>query len=365
MVGECETGNETYVANLLAALAASGEDLEILAAVTDRQAFEDRVGVHDRLALYEVSASPFKRLGMDLPRLAVQQGVDLVHVTYIGPVSLPCPLVVSIHDVSFRQYPEWFSLRDKCVLRIGVALSVRRAGRVLTISEHANEEIRRVYGLSADKVVTTYLAADLQYEAVQSIGDWEGFSRHGIKRPYLLAVGNLQPRKNLERLVQAFALLKKKMDIPHTLVLTGKNLWREDGVFKAIREMDLQSAVTLTGYVSCEDLAYLYQGADCFVFPSLYEGFGLPVLEAMACGTPVVTSNTSSLPEVAGDAAMFVDPKSIASIVQGIEEVLCSPQLQAKLIEKGLENVKRFSWRKTAEDTLRVYGEVLGNEASG
>jgi len=183
--------------------------------------------------------------------------------------------------------------------------------------------------------------------------------KYDLPRRFVLAVGNLQPRKNLDRLLGAYARLHDRGVVPHGLVLVGQRWYKGEAVAERIRELGIEKDVRLTGYVSDEELVALYNLADIFVYPSLYEGFGLPVLEAMACGTPVVTSNTTSLPEVAGDAAVLVDPRSESEIMNAIERVACDPDYRRELRRRGLAQAAKFSWRRVAEQTAEVYRSVV------
>jgi glycosyltransferase involved in cell wall biosynthesis len=188
------------------------------------------------------------------------------------------------------------------------------------------------------------------------------FERWSIRRPYILAVGNLQPRKNLLRLIEAFAQLITERRIPHQLVLAGKAKWRESDIHRTVRRLGIEDRIVFTGRVPDEDLACLLNGAELFVYPSLYEGFGLPVLEAMACGTPVVTSNCTSIPEVAGDAALLVDPYRVDELADAIHHVLSDESLRARLREKGLARSQMFSWRQTARKTWTAYCQTAGSD---
>lgn len=357
MVGERETGNETYIIHLIRALRELDEEIEIIAAVAHPDAAEAALGPPDATCHYHrVSDSPWKRLSWELPRLARREKADLLHVTYTGPFGAGCPTVVSVHDVAYRVNPTWFSPRDRRVLAFGIGLTVRRAARVITISEHARSEILRFLKLPGEQVIVTLLAASPVYRRLpdEQITSFD-FQKLGIRGPYALAVGNLQPRKNLLRLVEAFAEAIQRAPLPHQLVLVGKAQWRESEVVTLIEKLGLSDRVLFTGYVSDEDLVTLYNNASLFAYPSLYEGFGLPVLEAMACGAPVLTSTAASIPEVAGDAAIMVDPYDTHAIASGLIEILGDPATQSRLRKSGLQQARRFTWRATAEATLAIY----------
>ena len=238
-------------------------------------------------------------------------------------------------------------------------MTLARRASVITISEHSKEEIRRHYGLAADRITVTQLAADPRFRllAPDDIGR-ERLLQLGVRFPYVLAVGNLQPRKNLARLVESFVRLRQEWGIPHQFVLAGKAQWKESELYEVIRRAGIEKDVLFAGYVTDDELVSLYNAADVFVYPSLYEGFGLPVLEAMACGVPVVTSRTTSLPEVAGEAALLVDPLDTIELAGAIGRVLSNRPLNEELRAKGLRHVATFTWEQTARQTWETYCRV-------
>jgi len=359
MIGARETGNETYAVNLLNALARTARSQDtIIAAVARPGDAGARLDLRKNDLVVQVSESPFRRMLVDLPALARRHGADVLHVTYAGPLLCHCPMVVTVHDVSFRRNPEWFSPRDRLVLNTGIGATLRRARAVITISRFSRGEISRFYGIPEALIHVTHLAPGAAVAGQQSAAGAAPSGKFSNLRPYVLAVGNLQPRKNLARLASAFAGVCRR-GAPHRLVIAGKAEWKESDVYRAIRECGIEDRVVLPGYVPDGDLPDLYRDADVFVFPSLYEGFGLPVLEAMACGAPVVCSSAASLPEVAGDAALMADPNDTGSIENALMEVISDPVLRASLRAKGQARAAGFSWRRTAEETLAVYRSVL------
>jgi glycosyltransferase involved in cell wall biosynthesis len=266
--------------------------------------------------------------------------------------------VVTIHDISFEHYPQFFSPRDRLILKTLVPLSARRAAHILTVSQHAKREIVERYGLSPDKITVTYEAAGEQFRPIADPASLQVVrAKYGIgDSPFALALGNLQPRKNIARLVEAFA--QYRSPLPTSLVVAGKAQWRESEVFRAVQRAGLAGRVIFPGYVDDADLPALYSAATVFVYPSLYEGFGLPPLEAMACGTPVISSNAASLPEVVGDAALLIDPNDTAALAQALHTVLAEPALHADLRRRGFDRAAQFSWQRCAAETLAVYRQV-------
>ncbi|HSN76654.1 MAG TPA: glycosyltransferase family 1 protein [Anaerolineae bacterium] len=408
MVGERETGNETYTLNLARALLrltgrdpkgfswdALGPQNATQELPATRRTQQRRFGssprffllaTHpDRLhaALPELRASlnaqvvglrpanALLRIPFGLPWAALRGSFDLLHVTYNAPPLSPCPTVVTIHDISFEHYPQFFSLRDLLILKTLTPLSARRAAHILTVSQHAKQEIIDRYGLPPDKITVTYEAASEQFQPVTDPAVLQAVRvKYGIgDGPFVLALGNLQPRKNIARLVKAFAQVAATRQSPSypvtqlpshpSLVIAGKAQWRESEVFQAVQQAGLEGRVVFPGYVDDADLPALYSAATVFVYPSLYEGFGLPPLEAMACGTPVISSNAASLPEVVGDAALLIDPTDTAALARALHDVLTQPALQADLRARGLRRAAMFSWERCATETLEAYQAAL------
>ncbi len=292
-----------------------------------------------------------------LPREARRDRVDLLHVQYNGPRLRDPVLVTTVHDVTFRLHPESFSLKDRLLLDWGLRSTLSVAAEVLAVSECTALDIERTYGVERDRITVTYNALPPGFAAPEPEAVPPVLARHGIDFPYALFVGVLQPRKNVARIVRAFCSARQRADLPHRLAIAGKRGWLSAEIDAAISEAG--DAIRLLGYVPDEDLPALYAGADAFLFPTLYEGFGIPVLEAFACGTPVVTSNVSALPEVAGDAALLVKPTSLEEISSAIEAALCDDALRERLRRRGLERVRRFDWRQTAELTLQAYERAV------
>jgi glycosyltransferase involved in cell wall biosynthesis len=216
-------------------------------------------------------------------------------------------------------------------------------------------EISQYYGVPKSRIPVTLLAGDPGLSQPSGEGTAAELARLGIRSPYILAVGNLQPRKNLSGLIRAVGELKRKTPGSFQLVIAGKAKWRESDLFSEIRQLGLESDVCFLGYVSDETLTGLYRQATVFAYPSLYEGFGLPLLEAMACGVPVVTTRSTSIPEVVGEAALMVEATDTAALADAIGRVLADESLRAALREKGLKQAARFSWERTARETWNIY----------
>lgn len=272
-----------------------------------------------------------------------------------SPVAIPPAgpgqrLVVTVHDLAFRLYPSLFPPAWRTLYRTGLRRAVRRADAIVAISRHTARDLARHAGVEPARIHVIPLAASLP-ESARDPG--EVLDRLKVPRPYLLFVGTLEPRKNLVRLVRAYRRVAVRL--PHALVLAGPAGWRTQRLH---RELSLRGPgrVMLTGRVAAADLDALYRGADAFCYPSLYEGFGLPVLEAMSRGVPTVVADSSSLPEVAGDAALRANPRSVRALAGAIERVLTDPAEASRLAGAGRERASLFSWDQTARMTLRAYG---------
>ncbi|MGC9359921.1 MAG: glycosyltransferase family 4 protein [Anaerolineae bacterium] len=354
MLGAHETGNETYVRNLLQALG-KRDDVEVFAAV-----LPDQVGLARSLGVTPAplaDTSDIRRLVSGLNGLAREHRVDLMHVTYVGPLVPACPVVVTVHDVSFRRFPRFFSPRERLLFATLLPWTLRRAAAVITVSQHARSEILHFYPHLEGCIHVTLEAADPAFRPLPALEVEKALHRLGIRQSYVLAVGNLQPRKNLVRLVKAFAQADVASRVQ--LVIVGQAQWQASTVVETVRDLGLESAVCFTGYVGLEDLVALYSGAALFCYPSLYEGFGLPILEAMACGAPVMASKITSLPEVAGDAAILVDPLNVSAMADAMRTVLGDAAKAQALRERGLARAAELGWDRTADGTVGCYRRVL------
>ena len=316
----------------------------------------------------------FKNKIVDFPFAWTQVGLSLEFSKsspapdlFFSPAhSLPlyCPMrsVVTIHDVAFLDFPKYFTPKDLFRLKMVTRQAVKKADKIIAVSKSTKKDIVKYYQVPAKKVEVIYSAYDKKlFKPTKKTEIVRVLKKYKIKEPYLIYVGTLQKRKNIPRLISAFAYLKKKYQIPHQLVIVGKKGWLYDEIFQKVREGGLRREVIFTGFAKNSDLPGLLSGVDVFVLPSLYEGFGLPILEAMACGTPVVASKVSSLPELVEDNGVLVNPESVSSIAKGIYKIISNPKLKKQLSKKGLEGVKEFSWKKCAQKTLKAL-EAVGRK---
>lgn len=275
---------------------------------------------------------------------------DLVHVPWVAaPPHGRVPLVVTILDLVFLLFPEYLNRRTRWMARMGLHQASRQASAFISISQHTADDLMRLTGLPKHKIHVIPLAAEDYFRPVP---DLQIRKRYKLDAPFVLYVGTLEPRKNLITLVRAFAAL----DNPRLkLVLAGKKGWIYQDLLATVEKLGLSSRVVFTGFIPDADLPALFSTAEVFAYPSLYEGFGLPVLEAMQCGAPVITTNVSSLPEVAGDAALLVTPDDVRGLTAALRRVLAEPGLREELRGRGFKRAQCYSWRKTAEMTAEVY----------
>ena len=294
-----------------------------------------------------------------LPRLALRQRADLLHSPYyIKPYAPPLPSVTTIHDAISALYPEYLpSLRARWIFGVTMRLALASSRRVITPSLRSRADLVRLYGTSPNKIVVTYEAPDPSYHPLERTQCAPLRDRCALPPRFALYVGINKPHKNLVRLVEAVALARRQSDV--RLVIAGAHDPRWPQAEQAVVRMNLEDAVTFLPNVPEADLPLLYNLADCFVFPSLYEGFGLPPLEAMACGLPVICSNSSSLPEVVADAALLLDPLDVPAWAAALAELWDSPAKRENLAKRSQLRAAQFSWAETARQTLHAYREAL------
>ena len=325
--------------------------------------------LNTRYDLERLALNPNLRLlPMDVPTRSLKEqhqlrslakwlSLDLLHSPYfIKPYWLPCPSVVTIHDLIPMIYPQHLPHRwTTWILRATARLAARRATHIIGVSESTKRDLTRLFGTPHEKITVTYEAADERFRPLDSQQRENTVRTYGLPERYILYLGINKPHKNLAFLLQVFRDLRTETK----LVLAGKEDPRYPQVRDEVRRLGLDDRVLFLGEVADSDLPLIYSGAEVFVFPSLYEGFGLPVLEAMACGTPVICSNTSSLPEIVGDAAVTLDPQDKGGWVAALTEVLENEELRGELKAKSLVQAAKFSWQKAARETMAVYRSVL------
>jgi glycosyltransferase involved in cell wall biosynthesis len=293
------------------------------------------------------------------PPLLAAQGIDLLHSPVnVLPLLLSAPAVLTIHDLSFLRFPATFSPAKRRYQAALTSFSARRARLVLTDSEHTRRDVIALLGVPPARVRTVYPGVTDLYRP-QPPAVLEDFRRRrGLPERYFVHVGTLQPRKNLERLISAFARCKRHGGLPHALMLVGGKGWLYEGLRQHARREAVESSVHFVGFAAPEDVPLWYAAAEVMIFPSLYEGFGFPIVEAMACGTPVLSSTASCLPEAAGAAADLFDPFDVEGLARAMVRLAGDPERRLELRRRGFAQAARFTWERTAQAVLSAYAEA-------
>jgi glycosyltransferase involved in cell wall biosynthesis len=353
-------GAGVYTYQLVRALTALEADHDyVVFARSDT--FDELARQRPRLRVVQVRApSRAERLLWEqliLPGQLRRLRIDVLHSPHhtTPALPLPCPRVVTLHDVTFFLLPQRYPPSRRLYFQAITRAAARLAHALITPSRTVKRDVVRVLGVPQERVTAIAEAPAPEFaplEDTDALGRirW----RHKLPTLYILSVGSLEPGKNRDRLIVAYSRLRER-GLQHHLVIAGQRAWRYQSDLDLVRHLRLDDNVHYLGYVDGADMPGLYSGADLLAFPSLYEGFGLPVLEAMACGTPVVTSSVSALPEVAGDAALLVDPKDVAGLAEAMERALADETLHADLRARGLQRAREFSWDKAARETVQVY----------
>ena len=366
-VGAKLGGNETYATNLIEALAEIDQLNCYTLYVTKREAIERFANRWPNFSVKQtLPHTPLVRIPLTLTRELRRHPVDVLHVQYTAPPLAPCPVVATIHDLAFEHLPETFNRRSWMQLRFTVRRTARRAAQIITVSEYSKQDISKTYKIEPQRILVTPEAAAARFSPVTNETELKKVREtYGIERDYILSLCSIQPRKNLVRLIEAYSLLRQSrqgVKLPQ-LVLAGKRGWLDGEIFNAAEQNVRGSDIRFTGYVADQDLPALYSGALCFVYPSYFEGFGLPILEAMKCGAPVIAGNRTSLPELVADAGLLFDPFDTNALVEALNRILDDADYCRALKAKGLKRSSEFSWQATAQLTLKAYEKAF--EASG
>lgn len=360
MVNDFMQGSRTYTYNVIRALIEIDPENDYYLYFTNKPkslpSLFQKSNVHIRRI---VPANRIVRLPISFPlKLAIDR-IDVFHCQYMGPPFSATPYVVTLHDIIHEIYPEFYPDSLRFFMSLFYPLSARRAATVLTVSEYCKEAIVKLYKVPEKNVIVAYDGVSDEFKPIRdkSLVNSVG-KKYGINKKYILFVGRLEPRKNIPGLFKAFYFLKKHHNIPHQLVIVGMKDFKYNEIYDTVRRLKLDEDIVFTGRVEQEDLPMIYNGADLFVFPSFGEGFGIPPLEAMACGIPVITSNTTALPEVVGDAGIMINPWKNEELSEAMYKVLNDSDLRVRMKRDGLEQSKKFSWTITSEKVLKVYEEV-------
>jgi len=303
------------------------------------------------------------QLRLSLNFLTSKPPIDLLlSPSHSVPLYCPVPSIPIIYDLAYFKFKKYFTWFDYIMLaKLTTNLAVKNSSHLITISQSTKKDIIKYFNVSPDKISVIYPSYNNNIYYPRQSGDVVKVkSKYNIQSDYIIYVGTLQKRKNIVRLIKAFAKLKKTDKISGQLVLVGKKGWLYEDIFTIVKELKLQKEVIFTGYVPLEELPALISGAKYYVLPSLYEGFGLPLLEAMACGTPVITSNVSSMPEVCQEAGLLInDPYDVTEIYQQMKTLYYDENLRAELSNQGLERCQAFSWEKCARETIAVIKKTI------
>lgn len=321
--------------------------------------------------------SPWRRIAWEQTRLAAaSHRLALLHgLAFAAPLAAACPTVVTVHDLSFLRFPAAFRAFNRIYLTLVTKLSTRRAARVIAVSESTRQDVITLCGVPAERVVAIPNGVTEAFAPAEPRAVAEFRAHKGLPERFILFLGTLEPRKNLLRLLDAYAQLRRpahagavsgtgRGDAP-TLVIAGGKGWFYKAIFARAAELGLAGDVLFPGFIPGDELPWWYRAAEVFVYPSLFEGFGLPVLEALACGTPVITSTVSALPEVAGDAALLVPPDDTDALAEALARLIGDRGLRTEKRAAGLRQAALFSWARTATETAAVYREVVAQQVSG
>ncbi|MBU2229549.1 glycosyltransferase family 4 protein [Patescibacteria group bacterium] len=307
---------------------------------------------------------PFSYSHMLISAVLIKDKLDVFHApAYACPLTYPGKIVLTVHDLAIYRHPSWFPSGQSFSTKILVPKSIKKAVRIIAVSKATKRDIMKLFKTPSDKVSVVYEGVVPQ----KSIGKTKSVSKTIIQRKYkigekyLFFIGTIEPRKNLVALIKAYNLLllknyKKFKD--YDLVIAGKKGWKYEEIFKTIKDQKFNYKIRFLNYVSQEHKVALMKNATCFVFPTLYEGFGLPIAEAMSMGVPVITSKVSSMPEVSGDAALLIDPNKIVDIEKALAKVLANKRLREKMSKAGISQAKKFTWAKAAKETIKVYQDI-------
>jgi glycosyltransferase involved in cell wall biosynthesis len=354
-IGRQRGGNESYLTGLLQGLAAldvasdttlfvTSECVPLLPTITSAVYPTINVGKYRKISFFLWQQT--RHLARIRP--------DWYLSTFFLPPITPCHAAVLVHDMSFRTHPEFFPRFIAIYMRVLTSLAIQRAERVIALSEFTRREIARYHPAVTSKTVVVLPGIDPTFQPLPDIYDAQMLAQYGLTPGYILALGNIHPRKNLLRLLEAYDFLRLRFGNLPPLVWAGRPRWGSD----ALTERALEMGVTLLGFVNQAALPAIYRQAAMFVYPSLYEGFGLPPLEALACGTPVIVSDKASLPEAVGTAALLVDPTSVESIADAMARILKDADLRVYLRQTGIAHARQFTWQSTAKQLLGYLGEV-------
>jgi len=351
-LGKKATGNEAYAAGLISGFAKQ-QNIDFTLYLSQQNKI-----LESHFNAKQVSNSSIKRLSYDFPLLLATDKPDIVHFQYISPIFCSVPTVLTVHDLSYLHHPECFPLAMRKRLEWLVPRAIANAAHIVTPSQTSKEDVINTYGLHESFVSVVHNGVSDIFAPASEQEQARVRTKFSCQKPYFIIVGALQPRKNLKRVFKAYAdaIASGQLDID--MVVVGPQRWNQHCVLDLAKELGISERTNVAGYVDDIDLVALYSAAQFSIYASLFEGFGLPIVESMACGTPVITSNTSCMPEVAGGAALLVDPTDQHSIMESLIELSNSAQLCEQLKQKGLVNSGKYRWDSAAKKMCGIYHSV-------
>ncbi len=364
MAGRQAGGPETYECSLIRALAKLDGDHEYHVFSLGPEARE-AIGIEQRNLHYHVMWPRIRwiSLPISLPLSLRRHRVDLYHATFAPPPISPLPYVFTMHDVTPFTHPQFYVPAIQKRLAALIRRGIEHARLILCVSQNAMETTAEYFDVPTERMTVVYHGVDPRYRPIPADEGRERLRRYGLDRPYVLFVGKLEARKNIQRLLEAYHLFYRQSGADLPLVLAGRRTLAPEVIDQTLDRLGIREHVIELGYAAEEDMPALYSGARLFLFATLWEGFGIPVLESMACGTPVITSRLSCLPEIAGDAALLVDPTDVNQIADAMRRLHDDEALRRTLIDRGLARAKQFTWERCAQQTLGAYRRVAVPES--
>jgi glycosyltransferase involved in cell wall biosynthesis len=362
-------GINRYIYNVLVNLAKQEGSHRFTAFLSDKN-FPCTGHLHQQLSRLPTVKPPVRIFWEQFvqPWILWRQGFDLLHsMAFVVPLWSPCPSLVTVYDLSFLRYPENFRMGNRLYLSQVMRFSASRANHFIAISEHTARDMVRFLGIEPDRISVIHCGVEKHFHPLPSHRIEQFRREKGLPERMILYLGTIEPRKNIGSLIKAYHGLLETWTGPAPggsrpgLVIAGGKGWGCEEVFALVEKLELGDQVMFPGFVPDKELPLWYNAAECFAYPSLYEGFGLPALEAMACGTPVITSNSSSLPEVVGQAGLTVMAEDVEELADALRRMLTDSDLQDRLRQQGVQRAARFSWEETTRQTLMVYDQVLGH----
>lgn len=357
MAGRQAAGPETYEINLLRSIAATDRKNEFHVFCLSREAADSFALQQDNVHYHILwPAVRWASIPVSLPVELFRYHIDIFHATFVPPPVSPVGYLLTLHDLTTFQNPEFYHPVIRWRLNRAIARGLKKANRILCVSACVRDMVSEAFGIPSDRLAVVHHGVSDDFRPVPMEQAQQVLLReYGINRPYLLFVGQMKARKNIIRILEAFSLFRSETRADVSLVLVGRRGHTSEGIDETISRLHLENDVVELGHVKAEHLPAFYSAAEMLVFPSLFEGFGFPVIEAMACNTPVITSNVSALPEVAGDGAILVNPLSVSEIAGAIHSLYTDGHLRQTVRQKGLARAKHFSWARTAQETLDAY----------